>query len=65
MVDKSTLAALSNRFYTIIPHDFGMSAPAIIDSDELIASKTAVCGFTTSCIIVDCSDLYSASCLVL
>lgn len=30
----------SNRFYTMIPHDFGVQRAPVIDSDELIATKT-------------------------
>lgn len=30
----------SNRFYTMIPHDFGVRRPPIIDSNEMIAKKS-------------------------
>lgn len=30
----------SNRFYTMIPHDFGVKRPPIIDSIEMISKKT-------------------------
>lgn len=30
----------SNRFYTLIPHDFGMKKPTILNSSELIKEKT-------------------------
>lgn len=30
----------SNRFYTMIPHDFGVQRAPIIDSDEMVNSKT-------------------------
>jgi poly [ADP-ribose] polymerase len=26
----------SNRFYTLIPHDFGMKKPPLLDTDEVI-----------------------------
>ncbi|XP_046383121.1 poly [ADP-ribose] polymerase [Ischnura elegans] len=29
----------SNRFYTLIPHDFGMENPPLLNSEELIKSK--------------------------
>lgn len=29
----------SNRFYTLIPHDFGMKQPPLLDNEELIKSK--------------------------
>lgn len=30
----------SNRFYTLIPHDFGLKKPPMLDSAEIIKSKT-------------------------
>lgn len=30
----------SNRFYTMIPHDFGVKRPPIIDTNEMITTKT-------------------------
>ncbi|XP_060555294.1 poly [ADP-ribose] polymerase 1-like [Ruditapes philippinarum] len=30
----------SNRFYTLIPHDFGMKKPPMLDTKEIIKSKT-------------------------
>ena len=30
----------SNRFYTLIPHDFGMKKPTILDDQRLIKEKT-------------------------
>lgn len=30
----------SNRFYTMIPHDFGVRRPPIIDSNEMVTLKT-------------------------
>ncbi|CAH1792738.1 unnamed protein product [Owenia fusiformis] len=30
----------SNRFYTLIPHDFGMKKPPLLDSSEIIKKKT-------------------------
>ena len=30
----------STRFYTLIPHDFGMKKPPLLDSDEVIKAKT-------------------------
>jgi len=37
--NPTTLSDLSNRFYTIIPHDFGFSKPPIIDNKELLQKK--------------------------
>lgn len=37
---KTSLIDASNRFYTLIPHDFGLSKPKILDNLELIQSKT-------------------------
>ena len=30
----------SNRFYTLIPHDFGLCKPPLLDSEEIIRTKT-------------------------
>ena len=30
----------SNRFYTLIPHDFGMRKPPMLDDEEIIRTKT-------------------------
>lgn len=30
----------SNRFYTLVPHDFGVERPPILDTNEQVASKT-------------------------
>jgi len=39
--DASTLFLdATNRFFTIIPHDFGMNNPPLLDNKEIIASKT-------------------------
>ena len=29
----------SNRFYTLIPHDFGMKKPPLLDNEEVIKRK--------------------------
>lgn len=30
----------SNRFYTLIPHDFGMQKPPLLDTEDIIKAKT-------------------------
>eukprot|EP00667_Euglena_gracilis_P003046 EG_transcript_3054 len=35
----TTLASLSSEFYTIIPHNFGMRVPPVINSEEAIHKK--------------------------
>lgn len=37
---KTAIVDASNRFYTLIPHDFGMARPPLLDNIELIKSKT-------------------------
>ncbi|XP_019618728.1 PREDICTED: poly [ADP-ribose] polymerase 1-like isoform X2 [Branchiostoma belcheri] len=32
----------SNRFYTLIPHDFGMKKPPMLDNEEVIKAKTTM-----------------------
>jgi len=36
---RRNLTELSNEFYTLIPHDFGMRRPTIINSKELLKEK--------------------------
>ncbi|XP_067018725.1 poly [ADP-ribose] polymerase 1-like [Acropora muricata] len=36
---SSSLLDASNRFYTLIPHDFGMKKPPLLDNLELIKTK--------------------------
>jgi len=41
--DKGTATQIldaSNRFYTLIPHDFGMKKPPMLDTKEIISNKT-------------------------
>ena len=39
--DASTLILdATNRFFTIIPHDFGLNNPPMLDNEDIIASKT-------------------------
>ncbi|TPX68181.1 hypothetical protein SpCBS45565_g03249 [Spizellomyces sp. 'palustris'] len=37
--DRDKLSDYSSQFYTIIPHEFGMSRPPIIDSPQLLKRK--------------------------
>lgn len=37
---KTLIIDATNRFYTLIPHDFGLAKPKILDNLELIQSKT-------------------------
>ncbi|XP_077994827.1 poly [ADP-ribose] polymerase 1-like [Glandiceps talaboti] len=37
---KTAILDCSNRFYTLIPHDFGLKKPPMLDDLELIKSKT-------------------------
>ncbi|XP_063775031.1 poly [ADP-ribose] polymerase 1 [Pseudophryne corroboree] len=36
---EARLLDLSNRFYTLIPHDFGMKKPPLLDKEEYIQAK--------------------------
>jgi len=38
-VDRSTLIDASNRFYTLIPHNFGISGPKVLETSEEIKNK--------------------------
>ncbi|EFN69632.1 Poly [ADP-ribose] polymerase [Camponotus floridanus] len=38
-IDHTTLIDASNRFYTLIPHNFGISGPKILESSEEIKNK--------------------------
>lgn len=37
---SSVILDASNRFYTLIPHDFGMKKPPLLTSPEVIVTKT-------------------------
>ncbi|XP_070578606.1 poly [ADP-ribose] polymerase 1-like [Ptychodera flava] len=37
---KAAILDCSNRFYTLIPHDFGLKKPPMLDDVELIKAKT-------------------------
>ena len=36
----SLIKDASNRFYTLVPHDFGMKKPTMLDNPDLIKAKT-------------------------
>lgn len=38
-VDRTTLIDASNRFYTLIPHNFGVSGPKVLETSEEIKTK--------------------------
>ena len=38
--DSTRILDWSNQFYTLIPHDFGMQKPPLLDSEDVVASKT-------------------------
>eukprot|EP00731_Ephydatia_muelleri_P028216 Em0019g1089a len=38
--NPSKLLDASNRFYTLVPHDFGLQKPTVLDTDELISAQT-------------------------
>ncbi len=40
LTNKTSIIDASNRFYTLIPHDFGLAKPKILDNIDLIQSKT-------------------------
>ncbi|XP_035211532.1 poly [ADP-ribose] polymerase 1-like [Stegodyphus dumicola] len=37
--NPTKLLDVSNRFYTLIPHDFGLKKPPLLDNEDLIKSK--------------------------
>ncbi|XP_023213752.1 poly [ADP-ribose] polymerase 1-like [Centruroides sculpturatus] len=37
--NQSKILDASNRFYTLIPHDFGLKKPPLLDNDRIIKSK--------------------------
>lgn len=41
-VNRNKLVELANSFYSLIPHDFGMQRPPIIDSAKKIKKKMAM-----------------------
>lgn len=38
-IDRTTLIDASNRFYTLIPHNFGISGPKVLETSEEIKNK--------------------------
>ncbi|CAF3938965.1 unnamed protein product [Rotaria sp. Silwood2] len=38
--NKTSIIDATNRFYTLIPHNFGISKPKVLDNIDLIQSKT-------------------------
>jgi poly [ADP-ribose] polymerase len=38
--NPSKILDASNRFYTLIPHDFGIKRPTPLDNEEIIKAKT-------------------------
>jgi poly [ADP-ribose] polymerase 1 len=38
--NKNLIVDASNRFYTLVPHNFGMKAPTMLDNIEMIKAKT-------------------------
>ncbi|KAG8183478.1 hypothetical protein JTE90_001045 [Oedothorax gibbosus] len=37
--NSAKITDVTNRFFTLIPHDFGMKKPPLLDSEEIIKSK--------------------------
>lgn len=37
---QTQIVDATNRFYTVVPHDFGMKKPTLLDSAEIIKQKT-------------------------
>ena len=38
--DPTKILDASNRFYTLIPHDFGLRKPPMLDTEDIISAKT-------------------------
>lgn len=38
--DPTKILDASNRFYTLIPHDFGLRKPPMLDNEDIIRTKT-------------------------
>ena len=41
--NPTKLLDASNRFYTLIPHDFGLQSPPLLDDEEFIKVCVCVC----------------------
>ncbi|ESN96355.1 hypothetical protein HELRODRAFT_95414 [Helobdella robusta] len=39
---QSYILDASNRFYTLIPHDFGLAKPPLLDNEDIIKTKVAM-----------------------
>ena len=54
---RNTLTALSSKFYTLIPHDFGRRIPPAIDDLETLRSKMDM--LLVKIIILSCIETFS------
>ena len=56
--NPTKLLDASNRFYTLIPHDFGLQSPPLLDDEEFI--KVCVCVCVCVCM---CVRVYVCACM--
>lgn len=47
-IKNSKVIEITNKFYTLIPHDFGIKTPQLIDSKEILN----VCSVQLKCIVI-------------
>ena len=57
--NPTKLLDASNRFYTLIPHDFGLQSPPLLDDEEFIKVCAWVCVCMRGC---GCTYMYIFVC---
>lgn len=48
-INRNKLVELASSFYSLIPHDFGMQRPPLIDSTKKIKKKMAMLEVVSPC----------------
>lgn len=64
-VNQQTLTDLSSQFYTLIPHDFGMRRPPVINNQFLLKEKIEMCEALGNIVVAnkflkECKNQYEA-----
>jgi len=61
-VKKEKCIEITNKFYTLIPHDFGMKTPQLINSKEILNVQDCFnklkITFSNYCVLTSCLSFY-------
>lgn len=65
--NESTLAELTSKFFTIIPHNFGRNRPPVIKDDVILQNKKEMllvsCAMYIHSVPFSCTSIQLANCL--